>query len=278
MTKRELYRSESLHHSITVDESDDGVVSLRFNGRLQSSIGGPDALDSVQPYFAFLHLPFAIATSARRVLVIGLGGGVLPKRMWHDYPELRIDAVELDPEVIDVSRRFFGLPDDERLHVIAAEGRSFLEKTVERWDIIVIDAYFETSMPFDLTTREFLALCHDRLTPGGVLAYNLVGVLSGRGSHPFHRFVKGMRETFAATYVFPVGVDCGGRRQNIVVLASDTLVDTRELQATIRSRAGGRVKVPGFETFGDRLADRTLPRGVSALTDAEKPADGLLHA
>jgi spermidine synthase len=197
--------------------------------------------------------------------------------MVHDYPGLRVDVVELDPEVIEVARRFFGLPDDERLRVFAADGRAFLETAVDRYDVIVVDAYFETSMPYEFTTREFFELCRCRMGPEGVLAYNFVGVLSGRGSRPFHRFLKGLRETFAATYVFPVGVDCGGRRQNIVVMASDALFEPRELRERIRGRAAGRVSVPGFESFGERLVGTPLPRGVPALTDAERPEDGLLH-
>lgn len=276
MEERELYESESLHHRMTVQESD-GVISLRFNGRLQSSMCGAGGLDTLQPYLHFLHLPLAIAPNLGSVLVVGLGGGILPKRLWHDYPQAHVDVVELDPEVVDVSRRFFGLPDDERLKVIVTDGRGYLESNEEAYDVIVIDAYFETSMPYELTTREFVALCRSSLKAGGVLAYNFVGVLSGAGSATFHRFLKGMRETFSATYVFPVGVPCGGRRQNIIVMASDTLIPSAQLRERVRSRVGGLVTVPCFETFADRLTEVSLDPDTAALTDAEMPEDGLLY-
>lgn len=275
MSASELYRSDD--GRITVDE-DGGVVSLRFNGRLQSSITGEEGLDTRQPYLDFLHAPLAILPTAGRVLVIGLGGGVLPKRMIHDYPEMRVDVVELDQTVVDIAHDYFGLPHDERLRVIVGDGREYLETTDGRYDVIVVDAYHETHMPFALSTLEFVRLARSRLTPGGVLAFNVVGVLEGEESGPFVRFLTGVSAVFGATYVFPVGVDCGGRRQNIVVMGSETAVASEELRDRIRTRVGGRVRVPRFETLGEHLVEDLSLGDARPLTDAETPEDGMLHA
>src|SRR5450759_3529900 len=125
MASRQLLVSESRHHRITVDEND-GVTSLRFNGCLQSSMRGAEGLDTVQAYLDLLHLSFVLTPDARRVLVIGLGGGVLPKRIWHDYPDVQVDVVELDPQIVEVARRYFDLPQDERLRVTVADGREYV--------------------------------------------------------------------------------------------------------------------------------------------------------
>lgn len=275
---KELYHSKSAYHDITVCD-EDGVLALRFSGRRQSSVDAATGLEARQPIIDYLHLPLALNPAAMRVLAIGLGGGVLPKRMWHDYPEMRIDVVELDPAVVDVARRFFALPDDERLRVIVGDGRAYLAGTDERYDLIIVDAYFEACAPFALATQEFVALAAGRLNPGGVLAYNMVGVLAGRGSRMLHRFVKGIAAVLPAVYVFPVGVGCGGRRQNIMVMATAESVPADELRRRIRNRVDGRVTVAGFETFADHLLDDPLPtRGVRPLADAETPEDGLLRA
>lgn len=275
MASRELYRSKD--GRVTVDDTE-GIVSMRVDGRLQSSIRGVDGLDAVQPYLDYLHLPFAVVPEAARVLVIGLGGGVLPKRILHDYPAVRVDAVELDPQVVEIARRYFGLPEEDRLDVIVSDGRRYLEETDRRYDVIVVDAYDGASMPFALTTLEFVRLAASRLSPGGVLTFNFVGVLSGKGSRMSHRFLKGMRTVFSGCWVFPVGVGCGGRRQNIVVLASDTPVEEATLRERIRDRVGGMVRVPGFENFGDRMVVDLPLRGVRPLTDAETPEGGTLDA
>lgn len=77
--------------------------------------------------------------------------------------------VELDPVVVDVAYGFFRFPRDPRLTVDVEDGRRFLERDGRRWDVIGIDAYFAGSIPFHLTTREFLELVRERLEPGGAI-------------------------------------------------------------------------------------------------------------
>lgn len=272
----ELYRVRSEFHDIAVEEDDD-VISLRFNGRLQSALSTDGSLDSPQPYLGRLHLILAVNPHAASVLVIGLGGGVLPIRMWRDYPEMRVDVVELDPVVVDVSRRYFGLPDDERLRVVVDDGRAYLERTSERYDAIVVDAYFETAMPFALATREFVALAAARLNDRGVLAYNVVGIPVGPGSDAFKRFIAGVASVLPEVTLSSVGVDCGGGRQNVIVLASKTAVPLSELRDRVRDRVGGQVGVSGFEGFADSLVRVETPVDEVAFSDSDAPPDGLLR-
>lgn len=272
----ELYRSRSAFHDITVSD-EDGVITLRFGGRKQSTLDGASGIEACQPYINHLHLPVAAAQHAESALLIGLGGGVLAKRMWHDYPDMRIDVIEIDPEVVEVSRRFFGLPDDERLRIIVGDGRAYLERTDACYDVIVIDAYFEALAPYALVTEEFFRLVAERVNPGGAMAYNAVAVLLGRGSRPFHRFLKGIAATFGSVYVFPVGSPCGGGRENIVVVATHDPLDATTLRDRVQVAAADRIQVPGFAEMADRMIAPVLPRGMRALADAEAPGDGLFH-
>lgn len=271
----ELHHRTSRFHDITVND-EDGVTVLRFNGRRQSSLDAATGIDAVQPYLDYLHATLAVTPEARRALVIGLGGGVFPKRMWHDYPEVAVDVVELDPDVIEIAHEYFGLPlDDLRLRVFAGDGREFLERSREVYDIIVVDAYFEASMPYEFVTREFMSAVASHLSSDGVVAYNMVVVPSGRGSMPFRRFMKTIAEGIGRTFVFTVGVSAGGRRENTVVLATRSELTAEELLARIRGRVGGRVTVAGFEGFADRLVeDGVHTRGVRPLADSEAPSGG----
>lgn len=271
MTPKELYTSED--GRITVIDVD-GVRSLRFNGRLQSSMCGPDGLETIQPYLDFLHLAFAAVPSVRRVLLIGLGGGVFPKRVLHDYPEVHVDVVEIDPVVVDIAYRYFGLPRSERLNVMVDDGRAFLERTHGRYDLIVVDAYGEASMPFTFQTLEFFECASSRLNEGGALEFNMVGVLEGAGSDPFHRFLKGIRQVFGGSYVFGVGAPCGGRSQNIIVIATAGAADTTRLRENIGSSAEGRVQVRGFSSFGERLVEHVALGGAAPYTDATVSEQG----
>ena len=65
-------------------------------------------------YTDYFHLGLAYNPGARDVLFIGLGAGSSPKRMWREFPELQLTAVELDPVVVDVAHRLFHVPRDPR--------------------------------------------------------------------------------------------------------------------------------------------------------------------
>ena len=89
---------------------------------------------------------------------------------------MEIDGVEIDPKVTEVGRRYFGLGDNPRLHVITADGRPYLAGTDKRYDIIAVDAYHQPYIPFYLATEEFFRLVRDHLAPGGAVALNVAAV------------------------------------------------------------------------------------------------------
>ena len=107
---------------------------------------------------------------------IGLASGSVPKRLLRDFPELEVDVVEIDPEVVRVTEKYFGLAPDPRLTVHVGDGRVFLKRTDRRYDLILVDAYAATRyglvIPRHLATKEFLEEARDRLTANGVLMYN----------------------------------------------------------------------------------------------------------
>ena len=76
----------------------------------------------------------------------------------------------------ETGRRFFGLGDNPRLHVVTADGRPYLAGTSRRWDAILVDAYRQPYIPFYLATREFFLLARKHLRPGGVLALNVAAL------------------------------------------------------------------------------------------------------
>lgn len=274
---KELYRTSSRFHAITVTE-ENGATTLRIDGIKQSAMDVATGDAVRQPYLDYLHLAVAMVPDARRLLCIGLGGGVFPRRVWTDYPDVSVDVVELDPDVVRVARQFFGLPDDARLRVHEGDGRAFLETTPAAYDIIVVDAFFGSLMPYVFATSEFAALAAGRLSAGGVLVYNTVAVMEGPQNAPFQRFLRSLAAGFADCCVFPVGVPCGGGREQIVLAASRAPVDRQAFAAQIRSCVEGRVKVAGFATFADRLLPRTVPSPeIVPYVDADAPADGMLH-
>jgi spermidine synthase len=274
-----LYRADSQYHRITVTEADN-VRHLRFDASNQSAIDLSDGFTSVIKYPNYLDLALAAKPDAKRVLVLGLGGGAITKRWWRDYPDMTIDSVEIDSAVIDVSRRYFGLPDDARLRVFNQDARRFVQNSTDTYDIIIVDAYYSDSLPSHLTTQEFLGEIKKRLAPDGVMAYNLIGAVSGDDSRLFRSMYRTAGTTWDHLWVFPIGIGGDGltqTRRNNIVLATDSAFGRDELLARIKSRVSDRVKVAGYPDFAADLYTAVVPLGdVPVLTDSYAPTDSLI--
>ena len=105
--------------------------------------------------------------------MLGTAAGTTARAYGHYFPDTRVDAVEIDPELLDIGRRYFGLEPRPQLRTIAEDARPFLRRTPDRYDVIMVDAYRQPYIPFYLTTQEFFALARGRLAPGGVVAINV---------------------------------------------------------------------------------------------------------
>lgn len=145
------------------------------------SVYDPDSalLGWYTDYFALL--PFLLAEERRpaRILSVGVAGGTIAttyERILRPSLAYRLEGVELDPALIGLAHRYFGLT-ERAMAVHAADGRLFLarqDESAPRQDIIVVDAYSrEIYVPFHLATREFFALVKSRLTRGGLVSVNV---------------------------------------------------------------------------------------------------------
>jgi spermidine synthase len=122
----------------------------------------------------YLTLPFSLRDEPpAKVAMLGVAGGAVARAYAKYFPDTIIDAVEIDGELFDIGRRWFGLNHRPQLRVHAADARPFLRKTEERYDFIFLDTYRQPYIPFYLATREFFELARDRLTPGGAVIINV---------------------------------------------------------------------------------------------------------
>jgi spermidine synthase len=101
---------------------------------------------------------------------VGLGGGSIAKSFAES--NWSVDVVEIDPTVVDIAHEYFGLTDDEA-SVTTMDGRQYLITHDTRYDLIVLDAFGSSSIPFHLVTREAFALVKEHLKPDGILALNI---------------------------------------------------------------------------------------------------------
>ncbi len=262
------------HRMFVLDAA--GTRYLRFDSSFQSAMKLDDPYATVFEYTDYLQLGLAYAPTTRSVLFIGLGGGSAVKRMWRDFPSLQLHAVELDPDVVRVARRYFRLPQDSRVTVSTEDGRRFLQTSNERFDMIVIDAYFSDSIPFHLATAQFFELVRSRLSPGGVVVSNVIGATAGQSSKLLRSMTKTYRAVFPTVALHPVGG--GGEYTNVIVVATEGALPSQAvLEQTWRQiRAAAPLAVDLREAIRARWEKPLLFDDVPLLTDGYAPTDALL--
>lgn len=177
--ERVIHTEKSLYRNIAVTEGSD-IRCLKFTSRRRRAarqscvhLEDPDLL--VLPYSSLMFSGLLINPKPRRVLLIGLGGGTLVEVMAQLFPEARIDAVEIDPAVVDVARRYFDFEEPPGTEVTVSDGRVFVRRALRRearYDYVMLDAFNGDYIPEHLMTREFLEQCRELLSDDGVLVAN----------------------------------------------------------------------------------------------------------
>lgn len=275
-----LYRKDTEYHRLAVVE-DDTERTLRFDSSFQSAMSLEDPFATAYDYTDYLQLGLAYNPRARNMLFIGLGGGSAPKRVWRDFPGLRLQVVEIDPVVVDVARRFFEVPTSPRLGVAVQDGRRYLATHRARWDVIAIDTFYGDGVPFHLTTNEFLELAKTRLAPGGVIVTNLIGSVSGPGSKLFRAIYRSYRTVFPTVAVHPVLETpraFGTETLNLILVSTEGAAPREDFLIARWRRLRARTPTAVDLTIPIRnRIDRLIPiRDVPTLTDDYAPTDALL--
>ncbi|MDH3455644.1 MAG: fused MFS/spermidine synthase, partial [Gemmatimonadota bacterium] len=167
--------------------------------------------------------------------------------------------------VTRVAREHFALP-PEAARVFHMDGRRFLMSGDDAYDLIVMDAFGSSSIPFHLVTREAFALIHSRLVPDGIVAMNVEAV----GWHDVlvTALAATMKTQFAHVVVLPMA-EPPNQLGNLVLLASDRELEIEEEPPVPTDRFS-----PDYHrahAWDNRF--QIDAAGVSILTDDHNPID-----
>lgn len=260
-------RVESLYNDITLTRRADGHFVLSFGADrlnyVESIVDPKDQLALPVTYTQSMTAGLAYAASLDDAVIIGLGGG---RTAWYHHksvPEMDMTAVELDPEVARIAEEYFGVKPEPGFAVEVLDGRVWLTRTEQTFDIILVDAYRGPFVPFHLLTAEFYKLVASRLKPGGVAVQNIEPT-----TMLFDPAVATIRSAFEHL-VFLEG------RGNIVVIAYNgpekTDAEVRRIAAERHARYGLRYDL------GEILDRRFTPavKPAAPLTDDFAPVEYL---
>lgn len=222
-----IARRESQYATTYIDREGD-YLTMRFGVNrclfTESRYNPNDPAELPVVYTRTMTVALAYTQRAARMVEIGLGGGRLASYL-HDFvPRTRITCVELDPGVVELAQAHFGVRAGPRLELVTGDGRIYMARSREAFDIILVDAYQGTLVPFHLVTREFYTILKNRLAAGGVVAQNIAPTVLD-----MDRMIATARSVFQNVDIYPAG-------NNFVLIAYDGAAKTNA-QLVARGRA-----------------------------------------
>ena len=217
-----IFEKNSRYYNIRVNEVNDNVRLLTIDGAIQS--GRRLAPEGI--LFPYVELSGKIIQNLepapRSALVIGGGGYAIPQYIVEYAPAADVTVVEIDPEITAVAKRFFSKNPGIRITTVNEDGRVFLNRNREQFDVVYTDAYASgNSIPPHLATREAFSRMSQALKPGGVLIINIVSARTGRFAIVYKSLLRTIKEAFRTTATFSTLPENFDEPQNLILVASN---------------------------------------------------------
>jgi len=210
-----------------------------------------------------------------KTLTIGGGGYTFPRYMELYYPHAQIDVVEIDPEVTRIVYSHLGLPKTTRITTYNTDGRWFVMNCKEKYDVIFTDAYNDLSIPYHLTTKEFVQQLKSILNPDGIIMSNIIDNFQIGAFLP--SYMRTLQEVFGKNNVYLLSVSpdfVNTRISTFIVIAGNGTIDIKDFNNHVKSYLKGyatSVVVP------EELVSEFMSRPNSiVIRDDYAPVDNLI--
>jgi spermidine synthase len=268
-----VYSKESLYNYIQVVRGRDGTIELVLNeGDAIHSVYNPHQILTGWYWDYFLAAPYfnsgAAAGQVHRLAIIGLAGGTIARQFTAAYGSIPIDGVEIDPDIVAVGRQYFDMT-EPNLSVHVADGRTFIRVTRHTYDVVVVDAFQQPYIPFELTTKEFFQEIRSHLSANGVLCLNTAHTRTDY--QLVHAFVNTLYTVFPSVYTFNVP---GTLNTEIMATVRPTTLATfqNNLQQVQQLHPDSLQATVAGEVLPTAAAARAQPGGL-VFTDDQAPIE-----
>lgn len=264
--KNVAYEGESVYNYLQVqDDAERTVLSTNVLFGAQSVRLKNDSLTGMYYDYA-LAAPVMAAVqtkTAPRILILGNGTGTYAAQCARYFPNASIEGVEIDEKITQLASAYFAMPDSIR--VTTYDGRAYLQAVKGQYDVILVDAYQDITIPFQMSTVEFFTLVRSHLSPDGVMVVNMNMHSDGEGS-----INEALTDTIAAVFPQLASVDVPGATNRELFAASYSPVQA--LSARASDVQDGDLRALMTQLAGS-LTART--GGGSVLTDDKAPVEVL---
>lgn len=259
------YEGESIYNYLQVSE-DDKQVSLSTNVLfgVQSVYMKDDTLTGLYYDYA-MAAPLMVPDKnpdSMEVLILGMGTGTYATQCRKYFGDMNIEGVEIDEKITKLSRKYFALPDD--INVTTYDGRAFLNASDRKYDVIMVDAYQDITIPFQMSSVEFFRLVKSHLNENGVMVVNMN--MRGNDDGDINQYLA---DTISSVFgnVYTVEVDNSTNRE---LFASDN----NDMMGMLNDNISG-IKDADLRFMMNKVRDNSIAynAGKLIMTDDNAPVE-----
>lgn len=210
-----LYEGESVYNYLRVEETNSSIIlSTNVLFGVQSIKKKNGSLTGM--YYDYALSAPLIAGGLDKdisVCILGLGTGTYSEQCLKYFNVSEIDGVEIDGKIIELAHTYFDLP--KEVNTYEADGRAFIDGTDKKYDVIMVDAFRDITIPFQMSSIEFFESVKSHLNENGVMVVNLNMKSNKEGN--INDYLKGtIASCFSSVYTSNAG-------SNVILLASNTV-------------------------------------------------------
>ena len=196
------------------------------------------------------------------VLILGMGTGTYATQCRKYFGDMNIEGVEIDEKITKLSRKYFALPDD--INVTTYDGRAFLNASDRKYDVIMVDAYQDITIPFQMSSVEFFRLVKSHLNENGVMVVNMN--MRGNDDGDINQYLA---DTISSVFgnVYTVEVDNSTNRE---LFASDN----NDMMGVLNDNISG-IKDADLRFMMNKVRDNSIAynAGKLIMTDDNAPVE-----
>ncbi len=257
-----LYEGESIYNYLQVKETDDSVI-LSTN-----VLFGVQSIMKKDGGATGMYYDYAMAAPAMAgrvdgdMLILGMGTGTYAKQCAHYYGASSIKGVEIDEKITKLAGAYFELP--ASVPVTTYDGRAYLAADKGTYDVIMVDAYQDITIPFQMSSIEFFTLVKEHLNENGVMVVNMNMHSDAEGNINDY-----LSDTIAEVfdYVYTVDVRGSTNRELFATQNPDVISDFEAVRGTVEDTE--------LQMMLARVSDGIAPyeKGEYLLTDDKAPVE-----
>lgn len=260
-----LFEGESVYNYLQVKETDRNVLlSTNVLFGVQSVMQKEKGLTGMY-YDTAMAAPLMADTGEKEqldVLILGMGSGTYARQCQFYFDNLSMEGIEIDEKITELSREYFDLPKDVK--VTTYDGRAYLQAVEQTYDVIMVDAYQDITIPFQMSSREFFSLVKEHLNPKGVMVVNMNMQAQEEGNINDY-----LTDTIADVFGTVYTADVSGTT-NRELFASDN----KEIKTVLKENLSG-VEDPELKALMNQVEEELVfcEKGEYILTDDKAPVE-----